>query len=118
MFISFNVDPCTLQVHASQLYEGLLEGLLLFLILWFYTAKPKPRLAPAGLFLAGYGVFRFLVEFLKEVQVEKEETMALNIGQQLSIPLIIIGLIILFRVWRNPKPALPGGKLAREAARK
>ena len=54
-----------LHVHASQLYEGLLEGLLLFVILWVFTARPRPRLAPSGLFLLCYGVFRFLVEFVR-----------------------------------------------------
>ncbi len=47
----FGVDPCVLHVHASQLYEGLLEGLLLFIVLWLFTRKPRPRLAPSGLFL-------------------------------------------------------------------
>ncbi|GGG28821.1 prolipoprotein diacylglyceryl transferase [Pontibacter amylolyticus] len=106
--------------HPTQLYESFSVFLLFVLLYWLWKkykeALPKGLLF--GIFVTALFTFRFLVEFLKEVQVEKEETMALNIGQQLSIPLIIIGLIILFRVWRNPKPALPGGKLAREAARK
>lgn len=106
--------------HPTQLYESFSVFLLFVLLYWLWKkykeALPKGLLF--GIFVTALFTFRFLVEFLKEVQVEKEETMALNIGQQLSIPLIIIGLIILFRVWQNPKPALPGGKLAREAARK
>ncbi|MDO6389801.1 prolipoprotein diacylglyceryl transferase [Pontibacter sp. BT731] len=106
--------------HPTQLYESFSVFLLFVLLYWLWKkykeALPKGLLF--GIFVTALFTFRFLVEFLKEVQVEKEETMALNIGQQLSIPLIIIGLIILFRVWRNPKPALPGGKPAREAARK
>lgn len=106
--------------HPTQLYESFSVFLLFVLLYWLWRkykeALPKGLLF--GIFVTALFTFRFLVEFLKEVQVEKEETMALNIGQQLSIPLIIIGLIILFRVWRNPKPALPGGKLARETARK
>ena len=61
----FSIDPCVLHVHASQLYEGLLEGLALFVILWWFTSKPRPRLAPAGLFLICYGIFRFAVEFVR-----------------------------------------------------
>jgi len=51
--------------HPSQLYEALLEGAALFLILWFYSAKPRPLMAVSGLFLLGYGAFRFLVEFVR-----------------------------------------------------
>ncbi|MCP2042096.1 prolipoprotein diacylglyceryl transferase [Pontibacter sp. HSC-36F09] len=106
--------------HPTQLYESFSVFLLFVLLYWLWKkykeALPKGLLF--GIFVTALFTFRFLVEFLKEVQVEKEATMALNIGQQLSIPLIIIGLIILFRVWCNPKPALPGGKLARETAKK
>ncbi|SIT92464.1 prolipoprotein diacylglyceryl transferase [Pontibacter indicus] len=106
--------------HPTQLYESFSVFLLFVLLYWLWKkykeALPKGLLF--GIFVTALFTFRFLVEFLKEVQVEKETTMALNIGQQLSIPLIIIGLIILFRVWQNPKPALPGGKLTRETAKK
>ncbi|EJF08496.1 MULTISPECIES: prolipoprotein diacylglyceryl transferase [Pontibacter] len=106
--------------HPTQLYESFSVFLLFVLLYWLWKkykeALPKGLLF--GIFVTALFTFRFLVEFLKEVQVEKEATMVLNIGQQLSIPLIIIGLFILFRVWRNPKPALPGGKPAREAVRK
>ena len=49
--------------HATQLYEAALEGVLLFIILWWYTAKPRPRMAPAGLFLIIYSLARITVEF-------------------------------------------------------
>ena len=49
--------------HATQLYEAALEGLVLFVILWWYTSKPRPRMAPAGLFLVLYSVARIIVEF-------------------------------------------------------
>ncbi|MDX5438018.1 MAG: prolipoprotein diacylglyceryl transferase, partial [Pontibacter sp.] len=75
----------------------------------YKAALPKGLLF--GIFVTALFTFRFFVEFLKEDQVEKEATMVLNIGQLLSIPLILAGLIILFMVWRNPKPALPGGRL-------
>src|SRR5690606_37970614 len=50
----FDISPCVMQLHASQLYEGLLEGLVLFIILWIFTSKSRPRLAPTGLFLICY----------------------------------------------------------------
>lgn len=106
--------------HPTQLYESFSVFLLFVLLYWLWkkykTALPKGLLF--GIFVTALFTFRFLVEFLKEDQVAKEATMALNIGQQLSIPLILIGLIILFRVWRNPKPALPGGRLTRDVALK
>ncbi len=49
--------------HATQLYEAALEGIVLFVILWIYTAKPRPRMAPAGLFLVIYSLARITVEF-------------------------------------------------------
>jgi len=51
--------------HPSQLYEAGLEGLLLFVVLWWFTSRPRPRLAPSGLFLLFYGVARFLIEFVR-----------------------------------------------------
>ena len=50
-------------LHATQLYEAALEGLLLFVILWWFTSKPRPRMAPAGLFLVIYSLSRIMVEF-------------------------------------------------------
>jgi phosphatidylglycerol---prolipoprotein diacylglyceryl transferase len=99
----FNVDPCILQVHASQLYQGLVEGLLMFLILWFYTAKPRPRLAPSGLFLAGYGFFRFLLEF---VRIPDENRGYLffgwvTMGQILSAPMVLVGVALLVIAYRG-----------------
>jgi phosphatidylglycerol---prolipoprotein diacylglyceryl transferase len=99
--------------HPTQLYESLSVFLLFVLLFWLWKkykgALPKGLLF--GLFVTFLFTFRFLVEFLKENQVDFEETMVLNMGQILSIPLILIGLFILLRVWQNPKPALPGGRL-------
>lgn len=102
--------------HPTQLYESLSVFFLFVLLFWLWkkykSALPKGLLF--GLFVTFLFTFRFLVEFMKENQVDFEDTMALNMGQILSIPLILIGLYILFRVWRNPQPALPGGKLPEE----
>jgi len=61
----FSNDPERLPRHPSMLYEALLEGLVLFLLLWFFSRKERKHGQVAGLFLIGYGVFRFLVEFVR-----------------------------------------------------
>ncbi|GAB3535349.1 prolipoprotein diacylglyceryl transferase [Pontibacter brevis] len=99
--------------HPTQLYESL-SVFLLFVVLYWLWNKYKaalPRGLLFGLFVTFLFSFRFLVEFLKENQEAFEDEMALNMGQILSIPLILVGLFILFKVWQNPKPALPGGRL-------
>jgi phosphatidylglycerol---prolipoprotein diacylglyceryl transferase len=103
----FAVDPCVLHVHASQLYQGLLEGLLLFIILWFYTAKPRPRSAPAAVFLIGYGVFRFIVEFVRVPDENRGYLLFdwVTMGQVLSAPMILIGLVVLIRAYRRNEPS-------------
>lgn len=102
----FGIDPCVLHVHASQLYEAFLEGLVVFAILWIYTSKPRPRLAPAGLFLLCYGVFRFAVEFVR-VPDENRGYLLLDwvtMGQILSSPMIIAGALMLIIAYRRNEP--------------
>ena len=95
-----------LHVHASQLYEGFLEGLVVFAILWIYTAKPRPRLAPAGLFLLCYGVFRFAVEFVRVPDENRGYLLFdwVTMGQILSTPMIVAGLIMLIVAYRRNDP--------------
>ena len=93
--------------HASQLYEAALEGLVLFTIVWLYTARPRPQLAPSGLFLTGYAVFRFAVEFVR-VPDENMGYLAwgwLTTGQALSIPVFIAGVAMLLYAYRRGKPS-------------
>ena len=85
--------------HPTQIYESLMCLIIFGLLLWIYyknDAKPRPGLM-FGLFLVILFVFRFFVEYIKEVQVDFESTMPINMGQILSIPFIIIGIIVL--VW-------------------
>ena len=93
----FGIDPCVLHVHASQLYEGLLEGLVLFIVLWLFTRKPRPRAAPAGLFLLVYGVSRFAVEFVRVPDENRGYLLFdwVTMGQLLSLPMIILGGIVI-----------------------
>jgi len=90
--------------HPSMLYEAALEGLLLFIILWIYSAKPKPAGAVSGLFLLGYGVFRFSVEFVRtpDQQYGYLALDWLTMGQILSLPMIVLGGIVMMRAYRNP----------------
>jgi len=88
----------TLPRHPTQIYEALCYLLIFFYLLWYYYNKDgKPREGIMfGIFLVALFTVRFLLEFLKEPQVNFENTMALNMGQLLSIPFIISGLLILF----------------------
>jgi len=81
--------------HPSQLYEFALEGVVLFLLLWFYAAKPRPRGAVAAAFLFGYGVFRFAVEFTREPDSFLGLlALGFSMGQWLSLPMIAAGLAL------------------------
>lgn len=82
--------------HPSQLYEFLLEGVLLFLILYLYSRKKRPEGATTGMFVLWYGVFRFLVEFVREPDQNKGFIAGdwLTMGQALSIPMVVIGLLL------------------------
>jgi phosphatidylglycerol:prolipoprotein diacylglycerol transferase len=84
--------------HPSQLYEFCLEGVVLFAVLWLYSRKPRPRYAVCGLFALLYGLFRFGVEFVREPDVQLGFIAFdwLTMGQILSLPLIIIGIVLLW----------------------
>jgi phosphatidylglycerol:prolipoprotein diacylglycerol transferase len=88
--------------HASQLYQFALEGLALFVILWIFSAKQRPLGAVSGLFLIGYGVFRFIAEYFREPD-DFLGLLALNfsMGQWLSLPMIAIGIGMLARAYRR-----------------
>jgi phosphatidylglycerol:prolipoprotein diacylglycerol transferase len=82
--------------HPSQLYEFALEGLLLFLLLWLYARKPRPAGAVSGLFLIGYGSFRFLVEFTREPDdFLGLLSLGMSMGQWLSLPMVISGVLLM-----------------------
>ena len=91
--------------HPSQLYESALEGLVLFALIWLYARHRRPLGAVSGLFLIGYGSFRFLVEYAREPD-SFLGTLALgmSMGQWLSLPMIVIGvLMMLWAYWRAGK---------------
>lgn len=84
--------------HPSQLYEFFLEGIVLFILVWWYSAKPKPRMAVTGLFLVGYGAFRFFIEFFREpdAHIGFVALKWLTMGQLLSLPMILFGAWMLW----------------------
>ena len=97
--------------HPSQLYEVCLEGVVLFAVLWIYSRKPRPRYAVSGLFALLYGLFRFGVEFVREpdAQLGFVAFNWLTMGQILSLPLIAVGLLLLWMSRGAPvlQPAPP-----------
>lgn len=97
--------------HPSQLYQATLEGLVLFLALWWFSRRPRPRYAVAGLFALLYGLFRFAVEFVRvpDAQLGYLAFGWLTMGQVLSLPLIAVGLLWLWLSRRSPtlQPAMP-----------
>jgi phosphatidylglycerol---prolipoprotein diacylglyceryl transferase len=88
--------------HPSQLYQFALEGLLLFAILWLYSARPRPTGAVSGAFLVGYGAFRFAAEYFRE----PDSFLGLlafdmSMGQWLSLPMIAAGAALLTWAYRR-----------------
>ncbi|WP_136681448.1 prolipoprotein diacylglyceryl transferase [Neptunomonas sp. XY-337] len=94
--------------HPSQLYEAVLEGLVMFLILWWYSSTPKPRMAVSGLFLLLYGVFRSFVELYREPDSHIGFIAFgwLTKGQILSLPMIAIGAALM--LWAYMRQARLG----------
>jgi phosphatidylglycerol:prolipoprotein diacylglycerol transferase len=84
--------------HASMLYEMILEGFILFIILWWYSSKPRPKMVISGMFLAFYGSFRFAVEFVRQPDAHMG-FMAfdwMTQGQILSVPMILFGIALIY----------------------
>jgi len=89
--------------HPSQLYQAGMEGLFLFLILWFYSNKPRPTMAVSGLFLIGYGIFRIVAEFFRQPDAHIGYLALgwLTEGQLLSLPMVIAGVILMLFAYRR-----------------
>jgi len=95
--------------HPSQLYEFALEGVALFALLWWYSAKPRPRGAVAAAFLVGYGSFRSAVEFTREPDSFLGLlAFGLSMGQWLSLPMIAAGLALFAWAYRQPRGRAAG----------
>ena len=94
----FPKDPDGLVRHPSQLYQAMLEGVILFAIVFWFSQKPKPRGAVSGLLLIVYGVFRFIVEFVREPDAHLGFVAFdwMTRGQVLTIPMMIGGAILMY----------------------
>ena len=90
--------------HPSELYEFALEGVVMFAVLWLYSRRPRPRYAVSGLFALLYGVFRFVVEFVRipDTQLGYLAFGWLTMGQIQSVPLIVVGIVLLWMSRRAP----------------
>ena len=81
--------------HPSQIYQFLLEGLLLFVLLWWYAKTPRARGAVSGVFLMGYGVCRFTAEYFREPDAFLGLlSLGLSMGQWLCVPMVLLGAVL------------------------
>ena len=95
---------CAQPRHPSMLYEMILEGFVLFALLWVYSARPRPVMAVSGLFLLGYGLFRSLVELIRLPDAHIGYVMGtdwLTRGMTLSIPMLAIGLLFIAMAYKK-----------------
>lgn len=103
-----NVD--NLPRHPSPIYQALVDGLLLFILLWLYARKPRPRLAVSGAFALGYGCARFFTEYFRVPDYNVTFAgITISAGQMLSVPMIVLGIVLLVVAYRTPQrpPTLP-----------
>ena len=94
----FPQSGSTLARHPSQLYQFALEGLLLFVLLWWYARKPRALGQVSGAFLLGYGVFRFVAEYFREPDSFLGLlALGMSMGQWLCLPMMVAGLWLMLR---------------------
>jgi phosphatidylglycerol:prolipoprotein diacylglycerol transferase len=87
--------------HPSELYEFLCEGIILFIVLWLFSRKPRPRMAVSSVFLIGYGLARIFCEFFREPDPQYGYLLGhwLTMGQVLSLPMVLLGSILLYTAY-------------------
>lgn len=97
--------------HPNQLYEALLEGVVMFVVLVLYSQKPRPRMAVSGLFLVLYGVFRIGIEFVRVPDNDRYIAWGwLTRGLIYSLPMVIFGAILLILAYRRAAPGTAGAR--------
>lgn len=98
-----NVD--NLPRHPSPIYQMLVDGILLFIILWLFARKPRPRMAVSGMFSLLYGCARFFTEYFRTPDYNVSfGGITISAGQMLSIPMIVLGIILLLLAYRQRDP--------------
>ncbi|MFZ0257409.1 MAG: prolipoprotein diacylglyceryl transferase [Gammaproteobacteria bacterium] len=104
--------------HPSQLYQAFLEGLVLFMLLWIFSRKPRPTMAVSGLFLVGYGTARFLVEFVRvpDPHIGYLAFGWFTMGQLLTLPMLVFGALLFWLAYRKGSLAPSAVSSARPGA--
>lgn len=100
-------------MHPTQLYEALAYLILFGVLCWMYYGRKLALQRPGvmfGVFLIALFGFRFLVEFIKNPQEEFEQSMVLDMGQWLSVPFVVLGIVVLYRALKKPEVQLPKAK--------
>ena len=93
--------------HPSPIYQALVDGVLLFVVLWLYSRKPRPPMAVSGMFALLYGAARFFTEYFREPDyVVGFAGWTISAGQMLSIPTMLVGIVLLSIAYGKKNPAL------------
>lgn len=99
-----NVD--NLPRHPSPIYQALVDGVLLFVVVWLFARKPRPTMAVSGVFALGYGCARFFTEYFRVPDYNVSfGGITISAGQMLSVPMIVLGLVLLAVAYRRKSPA-------------
>jgi phosphatidylglycerol:prolipoprotein diacylglycerol transferase len=98
----FPTDPDYLLRHPSQLYQFFFEGLVLFILLYWFSSRPRPLMSVSGLFLIAYGLQRFFIEYFRQPDAHLGLLwLKLSMGQLLSIPMIFIGIFMFWKAYKK-----------------
>jgi phosphatidylglycerol:prolipoprotein diacylglycerol transferase len=98
-------------VHPSPLYQALVDGIIVFVLVWIFARKARPPLAVGALYVGLYGCARFITEYFRTPDYEKELLgITLSAGQILSIPMILVGALLLFLAYKNTWKVASHGK--------
>jgi len=97
--------------HPNQLYQFFFEGVVLFIIVWVFSSKPRPARAVSGVFVICYGIYRFFIEFVRQPDADLGFIAFdwLTMGQLLSFPMILVGLYLLYSAYNNNSAARSSG---------
>lgn len=104
--------------HASQLYQAFFEGLVLFILLYLFSRKPRPTGAIGGLFLVGYGAARLFTEYFREPDAHLGLLAgSLSMGQWLSLPMILTGIILIALAYKGVFTPTAGSSQSKPASK-
>jgi len=99
----FPGDPLQLPRHPSQLYQFFAEGVVLFAAVWLFSRRQRPEMAVSGFFLVTYGLLRTVVELFRQPDPQLGYLIGgLTMGQLLSLPMVLVGLVMLVRSYTRP----------------